>query len=66
MTGPTPFEKKFGFARKAVTLANWRTAPFSRWSFQNVGEIVPSAAIAPAGSTSQDIARDMAGLLSQS
>lgn len=38
------------FARSDVTLANWRTAPYSRWSFQNVAEIVPSAAIAhPAG-----------------
>lgn len=29
-----------------VTLANWRTAPFNRWSFQHVREIVPSAEIA--------------------
>ncbi len=29
-----------------VTLANWRTAPFNRWSFQHVREIVPSADIA--------------------
>ena len=28
-----------------VTLANWRTAPFNRWAFQHVREIVPSAAI---------------------
>ncbi|MBO6719205.1 MAG: serine hydrolase [Rhizobiaceae bacterium] len=34
------------FTRADVTLANWRTAPFCRWSFQNVGEIVPSATIA--------------------
>ena len=33
------------FKRRDVTLANWRTAPFCRWSFQNVGEIVPSAVI---------------------
>lgn len=33
------------FNRRDVTLANWRTAPFCRWSFQNVGEIVPSAVI---------------------
>jgi hypothetical protein len=25
-----------------VTLANWRTAPFNRWAFQNVREIVPA------------------------
>ena len=29
-----------------VTLANWRTAPFSQWAFQHVREIVPSADIA--------------------
>jgi len=31
-----------------VTLANWRTAPFNRWAFQHVREIVPSADIAHA------------------
>jgi len=45
MTGPTAFEQKFGFARRDVTLADWRTAPYSRWAFQNVGELVPSACI---------------------
>src|SRR5437764_75821 len=29
-----------------VTLANWRSAPFSRWAFHHVREIVPSAEIA--------------------
>jgi CubicO group peptidase (beta-lactamase class C family) len=29
-----------------VTLANWRTAPFMKWAFQHVREIVPSADIA--------------------
>lgn len=29
-----------------VTLANWRTAPFNRWAFHHVREIVPSADIA--------------------
>jgi len=29
-----------------VTLSNWRTAPFSRWAFHHVREIVPSADIA--------------------
>jgi CubicO group peptidase (beta-lactamase class C family) len=28
-----------------VTLANWRMAPFNRWGFQHVREIVPSADI---------------------
>jgi hypothetical protein len=29
-----------------VTLANWRTAPYIKWAFQNVREIAPSADIA--------------------
>ncbi len=29
-----------------VTLANWRTAPFSRWAFSHVRELIPSAEIA--------------------
>ena len=29
-----------------VTLANWRVAPFNRWSFSHVSEIIPSAIIA--------------------
>ncbi|MCW0000660.1 beta-lactamase family protein [Pararhizobium sp. YC-54] len=33
------------FERSQVTLANWRTAPFSQWAFQNVSEVVPSAVI---------------------
>lgn len=32
-------------ANAQVTLANWRTAPFNRWAFQHVREIVPSADI---------------------
>src|SRR5437016_4623961 len=38
-----------GFAPSAdtqVTLANWRQAPFSRWAFHHVRELVPSAEIA--------------------
>lgn len=29
-----------------ATLANWRTAPFNRWAFHHVRELVPSAEIA--------------------
>ncbi len=29
-----------------VTLANWRTAPFNRWSFHHVRELLPTAEIA--------------------
>src|SRR5579864_4750121 len=31
-----------------VTLANWRTAPYMKWAFQHVREIVPSADVANA------------------
>src|SRR5262245_32559115 len=31
-----------------VTLANWRTAPFNRWAFHHVRELIPSADIAHA------------------
>ncbi|KQY45785.1 serine hydrolase [Rhizobium sp. Root483D2] len=33
------------FKRSDITLSNWRTAPFSKWAFENVSEIVPSAVI---------------------
>ena len=40
-----------------VTLANWRQAPFNRWSFQHVGQLVPTARIdrgdGPAGVASR-------------
>ena len=32
-----------------VTLANWRTAPFNRWAFHHVRELIPSADIPHAG-----------------
>jgi len=43
MTTQNNFETRYGFARNAVTLDNWRTHPFNRWSFQNTHELVPSA-----------------------
>jgi CubicO group peptidase (beta-lactamase class C family) len=43
------------FSRKDITLANWREAPFHRWSFANASEFVPTAWITtgaePAGDT---------------
>ena len=41
----TAFQTRYGFARNDVTLANWRELPFSRWTFQNVPEMVRSAVI---------------------
>ncbi|WP_240230564.1 serine hydrolase domain-containing protein [Devosia lacusdianchii] len=34
------------FTRSDVTLANWRTLPYSQWAFHNASELVPSAIIA--------------------
>ncbi|MGK6311458.1 serine hydrolase domain-containing protein [Neorhizobium sp. DT-125] len=36
---------KTSFTRADINLDNWRTRPFSTWSFQNVSELVPSAVI---------------------
>lgn len=49
------------FKRSDVTLANWRTAPFSRWAFQNVSEVVPSAVIKAKGQ-GEAPSRHLAGL----
>ncbi|MCY0096298.1 serine hydrolase domain-containing protein [Hoeflea ulvae] len=45
MARATEFETRNGFARDAITLANWRTRPYSFWSFRNVAEMVRSARI---------------------
>lgn len=48
-----------------VTLANWRTFPYMRWSFQHVRELIPSAEIAndPDGVTEVSSGQaDFAGL----
>ena len=42
------------FSRSDITLANWRQHPFSQWSFQNVGEFVPTAEI-----TAPSVAEDL-------
>ncbi len=34
---------------KQVTLANWRKAPFNRWSYRNVRRLLPTANIAASG-----------------
>ena len=64
MTGKTAFETRYGFARKEVRLDNWRLKPFSQWSFQNAGELVPSAhvAAAPGG---EEPAKSLDGLLGE-
>lgn len=47
----TQFSEAYGFERGAVTLANWRTAPFSRFSFGHPEEVVPSTMIAATAET---------------
>ncbi len=34
----TDFARAHGFEHSTVSLANWRTAPFSRWSFAHAAE----------------------------
>jgi CubicO group peptidase (beta-lactamase class C family) len=65
MTGKTAFETLYGFARNKVQLANWRENPFNRWSFQNLGELVPTARIAAAPGASEAPAKDLGGLLNE-
>ncbi len=45
----------FGFPpapNEHVTLANWRKAPFSRWAFSNVRQLLPTAPIRASASSS--------------
>jgi CubicO group peptidase (beta-lactamase class C family) len=65
MAGKTAFETRYGFARNQVLLGNWRESPFSRWSFQNVGELVPSARVAAAPVSGEAPARALDGLLGE-
>jgi CubicO group peptidase (beta-lactamase class C family) len=59
------FRSRYGFAREDVTLATWRTAPYMRWSFVNVAELVPSAAIEAASSQSEPPLADAGWLLNE-
>lgn len=65
MTPSTAFEGLFGFARKDVTLGNWRERPFNIWSFNNVSEMVPSARIAAAEGIQEAASFDMGELLAE-
>ncbi|RVA68898.1 6-aminohexanoate hydrolase, partial [Mesorhizobium sp. M7A.F.Ca.CA.001.11.2.1] len=62
MTGKTVFETRYGFRRNQVVLANWRENPFNRWSFQNLGELVPTARVAATSGVVEIPVRDMGGL----
>jgi CubicO group peptidase (beta-lactamase class C family) len=65
MTGKTAFETRYGFRRNEVLLGNWRENPFNRWSFQNLGELVPTARVAAAPGVVEAPVRDMGGLLGE-
>ena len=45
MARATKFEMINGFPREEITLTNWRTRPYSFWSFRNVAEMVRSTRI---------------------
>ncbi|HEY6632754.1 MAG TPA: 6-aminohexanoate hydrolase, partial [Rhizobiaceae bacterium] len=59
------FRGRYGFAREDVTLATWRTAPYMRWSFVNVAELVPSAAIEAAPGQTEPPLADAGWLLGE-
>ena len=65
MTGTTAFETRYGFARNQVLLGNWRENPYNRWSFQNLGELVPTARVAAAPGGGEAPAQDLGGLLGE-
>ncbi len=49
------------FTRSDVTLANWRTQPYSQWAFHNASELVPSVIIA-SNNKPETPARDLGAL----
>ena len=65
MTGKTAFETRYGFARSEVLLGNWRENPYNRWSFQNLGELVPTTRVAAAPGGGEAPAQDLEGLLGE-
>jgi len=44
------------FSRNEITLANWREYPFSRWAFQNLPELIPTAEITTASEAEGPVA----------
>lgn len=60
MTGAPPFPPG-----RLVTLANWQDPPFSRWSFQHVRELIPTARIErgdPRGTPLPRAGQDLGGV----
>jgi len=65
MANASKFETLNGFPREAITLANWRTRPYSFWSFRNVAEMVRSARIKTASPASLPQAAENPELLAR-
>lgn len=64
MVAASAFERRYGFARDAVRLGNWRLSPFSAWAYQNVGELVPSAHVW-GGSGGDETPQDASALVAE-
>jgi CubicO group peptidase (beta-lactamase class C family) len=65
MPEPDAFFQRYGFARRDVALGNWRTRPYSAWSFQNVSEMVPTAEIATGMTIEQEVLEPLGSLLGE-
>jgi CubicO group peptidase (beta-lactamase class C family) len=62
----TAFSGRYGFVRPDVNLGNWRTRPYSVWSFQNVGELVSSAEISTSATIEDETLESLGPLLGES
>ncbi|KGF69875.1 hypothetical protein LL06_08635 [Hoeflea sp. BAL378] len=65
MTRITSFSAVNGFPREEIDLANWRTRPYSFWSFRHVSEMVRSARIGSGGGAALPAPVDNPELLSR-
>lgn len=65
MPGSNAFAERYGFARSEVTLGNWRTRPYSAWSFQHLSEMVPIADIATSETIENETLEPLGALLNE-
>lgn len=63
MTSASAFNAAHGFEREAVSLANWRQAPWNVWAFRHVSEFIPTARIAATPGLAEPPAVDAGPLL---
>jgi CubicO group peptidase (beta-lactamase class C family) len=59
------FFDRYGFDRSEVTLGNWRTRPYSIWSFQNVSEMAPTAEISTSATIEDETMLPLGSLLGE-